>query len=50
MSDRVECGIDDCDNQSRYLLTCGNRCPKHAREDQPETVEYINWATGAMRE
>jgi len=39
------CDRDGCDERSRYLLTCGDRCPTHAAEDQPQTVDYIDWAT-----
>jgi len=44
MTDFVECDVEGCEERSRYLLTCGDRCPEHAREEQPDTVEYINWA------
>jgi hypothetical protein len=43
MSKHIECDVDGCANRSRYLLTCGDRCPKHAKEAQPETIEYLNW-------
>ena len=39
-----QCGVDGCTEQSDYLLTVGDRCEKHAREEQSETVDYINWA------
>jgi len=48
MSDHIECGIDGCTVRSRYLLTCGDRCPEHAKEAQPETVDYLNWATNGV--
>ena len=41
--DPPNCHRDGCESDSKYLLTCGNRCREHAVEDQPETVRYLDW-------
>lgn len=45
MSNPPNCDVDGCENDSKYLLTVGDRCREHAERDQPETVNYIDWAT-----
>jgi len=46
--DEILCDRDGCTEPSRYLLVCGERCPEHAAEDQPETTAYLNWARGCL--
>ena len=36
------CDRDGCDEDSRFLLTCGDRCREHAIEDQPDTVHFVD--------
>jgi len=35
------CGINGCERDSQFLLTCGDRCREHAMDAQPETVHFI---------
>lgn len=37
-----ECGVDGCEKESAYLLTCGDRCRPHAVRDQPKTVSWLD--------
>ena len=42
------CDRDGCDKDSKFLLTCGDRCQEHAQEDQPETTEYLQWGAAVL--
>lgn len=46
-TDTPTCGREQCDEDSEYLLTCGDRCREHAIEDQPRTVHYLDLLPGA---
>lgn len=44
----IMCGRDGCNEASKFMLTCGERCPEHAFEDQPETAEYLAWGKAVL--